>query len=199
VKKLDALTGIRFVAAALVVVHHLAGFGGFNSSLESGVSLGDGAVSMFFELSGFVLFYAYDGIIDVRRYAVARFARIYPLHITCIGLILIFVNPYSGLANRLILLDNALLLQSYVPVSNLFFSVNSPSWSISTEAFFYLCFPFLLANFRGSWAWKLLLTLAPALSMILIVNLTELPDYHGMNWAPVSLGLLYINPLARLF
>ena len=84
-KKLDALTGVRFVAAAMVVVN-MAGFGGFSEAID-GIPLGSTAVSIFFELSGFVLFFAYDGMTNVRRYAVTRFAENLPLahHVRDLG------------------------------------------------------------------------------------------------------------------
>jgi peptidoglycan/LPS O-acetylase OafA/YrhL len=55
---------------------------------------------------------------------------------------------------RLVLVANILLLHSIVPYVNYVFSWNSPSWSISTEWFFYLMFPLLLKDIhrtcRGS-------------------------------------------------
>ena len=53
---LNALTGIRFVAAAVVFIHHLGGKFGFE---RNGYCIGSMAVTFFFVLSGFILTYAY--------------------------------------------------------------------------------------------------------------------------------------------
>jgi len=57
-EKLNSLTSMRFVAAAMIVVHHSRG--NFGIPLDAGGRfLLDQAVSFFFVLSGFILTYVY--------------------------------------------------------------------------------------------------------------------------------------------
>lgn len=114
-------------------------------------------VSFFFILSGFVLSFAYNERIMNRKisfseYFVARIARIYPLHLFTLIIALPFtlVKMFHGefLIESLKITLNGLLLQSWVPKSEFYFSLNAPSWSISNEFFFYTLFPFLVLLFK---------------------------------------------------
>jgi peptidoglycan/LPS O-acetylase OafA/YrhL len=83
----------------------------------------------------------------VKRFAVARFARIYPA--CCIGLAL--SAPWVAAALIKHLSPAAVwaesgkaaltwsLLQAWLPQTAT--AWNTPAWSLSVEAFFYLCFP----------------------------------------------------------
>lgn len=94
---------------------------------------------------------------------------------------------------------SALLLHGWIPVPAVYFSFNAPSWSVSTEMFFYLLFPFLLRGFRRSWHWKLVASLALGFALVLVAEGSGLPPYSVANLGRVTLhGLTYINPLARL-
>src|SRR5882762_3313186 len=88
-RKLDALTTLRFFAAAMIVVHHSRGNFGIPSDWAVHLPLDQG-VSFFFVLSGFILVYVYPRLDtwDARRkFWLARFARIWPAHITAFGLL----------------------------------------------------------------------------------------------------------------
>jgi peptidoglycan/LPS O-acetylase OafA/YrhL len=101
-------------------------------------------VSVFFVLSGFILSYNYLGRDFTKRdFWSARFARIAPVY----WLSLVLTAPYLAaeilrqkypLSAHLIL--TPLFLQSWNPAAALVW--NPPAWSVSTEAFFYLMFPF---------------------------------------------------------
>ncbi len=124
------------------------------------------SVSFFYLLSGYVLGMVYlrDGKpVDAKRFFAARFARIYPLYLVMLVLdlpeILLPEIQRFGLATGLfkmmkIFTGNALLLHAWVPERLL--RMNSPSWSLCGEAFFYLCFPVmgvLLWKLRGVRLW----------------------------------------------
>src|SRR5690349_20242607 len=71
-RRLRALTSLRFVAAAGIVIHHLAGVFGVPESVTSDYPLANG-VSFFFVLSGFILTYAYSGKeLNAREFILAR-------------------------------------------------------------------------------------------------------------------------------
>jgi peptidoglycan/LPS O-acetylase OafA/YrhL len=152
-----------------VVIYHvtpvsdqrvIAWFPAAPHALYSLLRTGYVAVGVFFVLSGFVLAYNYDlgkrwDGRSIARFAVARFSRIYPAY--CIGLLLVMPFVVYRLA-RAFSLDalsvealtgflNWTLLQSWIPQMAL--TWNDPGWSLSNEAFFYLCFPFI-----GVFLWK---------------------------------------------
>lgn len=157
--RLDALTSMRFVAAFMVVVFHTTVATPIIAAaprlLRSFIECGYVWVGFFFVLSGFVLSYQYSDRIPTSRRAmrgflIARLARIYPGHLLGFALIvpLLLVKrgatdlPPGGtpavVADVLATLG---LAHSWIPAFALTF--NFASWSIATEFFFYLCFPFL--------------------------------------------------------
>src|SRR5579863_596949 len=85
---LQALTGVRFLAAFYVVLFHSLPWlrNKYQVPETLQIFLGNGylAVSLFFILSGFILAYTYEGQIEgsrnLFRFWQARFARIYPVY-----------------------------------------------------------------------------------------------------------------------
>lgn len=111
----------------------------------------DQAVSCFFVLSGFILSYAYpkiEGLKSTLQFFVARIGRICPTHIMASLLSIVFLHANfwqpEGNAFPWITLANFSMVHGWILEQPSYFSFNPPSWSISTEFFFYLCFPFLL-------------------------------------------------------
>jgi peptidoglycan/LPS O-acetylase OafA/YrhL len=150
--KLSALTALRFFAALLVFIQHAV-------PIMAAFSCGYAGVTFFFVLSGFILTYVYSETLgrstsraELVSFAVARFARIYPIHIVGVLLALgMFVHFGGGLwtgETRGVRLAEVLaqiaLVQSWFPDMRIHYGLNAPSWSISNEAFFYACFPFLV-------------------------------------------------------
>jgi len=85
--KLDALTGLRAIAALAVFAHHFMGI--MDCRVISG-PIGGIAVSFFFVLSGFILVYVYKDRLrkaSISKFYFTRFARIWPLHAVCLLLI----------------------------------------------------------------------------------------------------------------
>ncbi|HEX7007959.1 MAG TPA: acyltransferase [Alphaproteobacteria bacterium] len=161
-REIKALTGLRAVAAFWVVLFHLnndlvaldPGVAAFVRMLAPAGYLG---VDLFFILSGFVISYTYADRLRVfeshayLRFLWARLARIYPVHLFTLGILLALValgldgghpretTRYS--AERFI--DNLLLVHGWaLPIEK---SWNVPSWSISTEWLAYLAFPLVSA------------------------------------------------------
>jgi peptidoglycan/LPS O-acetylase OafA/YrhL len=146
---LHALTGVRFFAALAVFLFHYSA--GFNGYLKAIVEYGYLGVSFFFVLSGFILAYNYaEKEFDIRRFAIARFARIYPVYAFAImfGVLLIWLAPQTShqppmsvpLALQVVI--ESFLLQAWTPWT--YCGINCSGWSLSAEAFFYLCFPFII-------------------------------------------------------
>lgn len=157
-RPLPALTGLRFFLATWVVVFH-ANPSVAQPAIDSLLHTGFVAVGVFFTLSGFVLAYNYSlgnpwGSREQIKFGVARFARIYPAYFVAL-LMLLPVAVYR-IYSEIPLLEyslpdgllSLLLVQAWFPDAAL--SWNYPGWSLSAEAFFYACFPFL-----GYRLWKL--------------------------------------------
>ncbi len=144
---LPPLTSLRFAAALLVVCAHWDVSRGHVPSM-----FGAAGVEFFFVLSGFILTHVYrtgftsgNALAAVRAFWLARFARVYPLHVltllaVCLLGLVAIRPPFYGIA----LGAQLTLLQSWIPVDNVPFAFNGPAWTLSDEAFFYAVFPFAL-------------------------------------------------------
>jgi peptidoglycan/LPS O-acetylase OafA/YrhL len=146
---MSQLTFTRFIAAMTVVVFHWAYvWPGLNDWMwKYRLHVGPTMVNYFFVLSGFIMAAVYlqpGGTLDRRRYWAARVGRIYPVYL--LGVVLMAVPIGLGFGDSALdpmaVLLNVLLVQAWVPQYAL--SLNSPGWSLSVEAFFYLAFPWLL-------------------------------------------------------
>jgi peptidoglycan/LPS O-acetylase OafA/YrhL len=181
---LPALTSIRFFAALWVVISHLVVMGFMHFPAPVLWAAGDSrpAVTFFFVLSGFILAHNYSDDFDrdaLRRFYVARFARIYPMLLLSLALaapvtaVLLISddkahlfewygipgNPTLPLITSL--LAQLLCLTAWLPFATVNQPWNGPAWSISCEVFFYLMFP-LLVRFiaRLTWPQRALLLIA---------------------------------------
>lgn len=143
--RIDQLTFTRFVAATSIVVYH---FGTdifpFKNELVSFLFRQSNiGVSYFFTLSGFVMIIAYGGksIINMVDYYKNRIARIYPVYLLAILMLLAYLLLFRSAINYSGLVLNLFAVQAWIPGKAL--SFNAPGWSLSVEFLFYLVFPFL--------------------------------------------------------
>ncbi|WP_162937572.1 acyltransferase family protein [Indioceanicola profundi] len=161
--RLAALDGLRGIAALLVALLHFKHFGPwFEVPWLGGTQLiqkGYLWVDLFFVLSGFILAHVHAGeFLDgpvrwnrVRGFWWARFARVYPLHIATLALLigLVATGMVEG-GNRSVgrcydpgnLAASVVLLNAWGVTDGLCWNV--PSWSISAEAAAYALFPWLV-------------------------------------------------------
>ena len=169
-KYLSNLTPLRGIAALLTVIFHvdlMLGMGGdlllkFKDSMF--INRMYLMVDFFFVLSGFIMYHVYSQYFKeavssaaFKRFTIARFARVYPLHfftlLYCVALRLVFLysgtpdnNPMSTISNDFATIPSHLLLLHSMNV-NQWFTWNNASWSISTEWWMYMLFPFLVRPF----------------------------------------------------
>lgn len=188
------LTSLRFFFAFCVFLSHLSYLKTdkrYEDIFNNVFSEGFLGVSFFFILSGFILSLNYrekfkNKAITLKKFYIARFARIYPLYFLTI------LAAIPGLYSTFkILLYNVFLVQSYIPDQKYFFSYNAPSWSISDEMFFYALFPILITiSYKFKAIFKILLSIA-FISLVILMN-SLLPEEKIHYW-------LYISPFTRVF
>jgi peptidoglycan/LPS O-acetylase OafA/YrhL len=205
---LDSLTTVRFLAAFNVVVFHFGGDAIAHLPRPAQLIFERGyvSVSFFFVLSGFILAYTYlngENPSSSSDFYRARFARVYPVYV--LGFLLEAVFVWQEIAQThatpaaigITLLTGSvtlLLLQSWI--ITLVPEWNPPSWSLSTEAFFYAIFPFAgRAVFRLS---RPRLKIACLLLGALVFTpcLVDLSWFQGQPTAH-QLDLLGCSPLLR--
>ncbi|MEO6716294.1 MAG: acyltransferase [Novosphingobium sp.] len=189
-RHLDALTGLRGIAAWMVVLFHvrLSLTSLLPSWVVTALSKGYLAVDLFFMLSGFVLWYNYaDRLRGGGRAAILdffwrRFARIWPLHGFIMAIFVVYALALVARGNDTNLFPFDMLPLHFLLVQNWGLTTrltwNHPAWSISTELAAYLVFPLFVAALR----WERLGTLA--LSVIcgtLLGSVTLLFAWHGYD------------------
>jgi peptidoglycan/LPS O-acetylase OafA/YrhL len=231
VAPIPALTGLRFAAALSVVLSHaipkIAPFPHPPILVVLVSSLSAVGMTLFFVLSGFVIYYNYcDSVArpaGLYSFMVARLARLYPLYAVCVSYDLLMRFSYSQLpAAKLAALPYyATLTQSWVyhPAADQaliyqFGLVSSVSWSISTEWFFYLIFPLaclviarLTTARQRIWAAAALAIVASWIMVTLILNAAPLTNFGVATFGPIAAipqdsfyrWLIYFSPYTRLF
>jgi len=154
---MPALTVLRALLAWWVVAFHIAPLAPFRFDqrsplLFSGMLCVDG----FFILSGFVLFSVYPVLLRrgrpdlLGRFYVARFARLYPLHVAVlcafVALVLGCRVAHVSMSSLSAFTPRALAVQVFLLNGSLFPDVtgwNYPSWSVGAEVVAYLAAPVL--------------------------------------------------------
>lgn len=141
--RLDSLSGVRFFAATLVAVLHA---GLLLDVYPDGYSLvrqsGEG-IAAFFLLSGFVMAWTLRPLDRARDFWQRRFAKIYPAYVVA-WVLAVGANLVTGRGSDGGDALSFFLLQSWVPVSDVYFATSGVFWSLSVEAFFYLLFPLVI-------------------------------------------------------
>ena len=179
------LTSLRFILILVIFFHH---------ALPNYPGGGDMGVACFFVLSGFCYALGYGRKVkaadfDYRGFIKSRLAKFYPLHwITLLIAIPISLHLGLGWKNGAVLGINALLMQSWFPLSSVYYSFNGVSWFLSDMVFLVAVFPFLyrmLDSRKGRW---ILLLPASVVYCFLCI------------WTPAELRntVLYVNPVVRL-
>lgn len=193
--RLSALTGIRFLAALYVVLYHCPEvFHPAPPVVRSLVAHGNIGVNLFFVLSGFVLAYNYfhdAARASWRDFWTARFARIYPVYLLAFALfapIVLWRAP--GERPMLDAISALTLTQAWTGTMGW----NTPGWSLSAEAFFYLCFPAIVGLLRPLGRRGLLV----AIGLLWLLGLAA-PVLFVSGWgSPGWVSVLYYNPALRL-
>jgi peptidoglycan/LPS O-acetylase OafA/YrhL len=195
--RLPALTGLRAFAALNLVFFHFSDpkqFGWLAPVVDNGYS----SVSFFLLLSGFILAYNYSdraarGQLRVGEFWLARFSRLYPVYIlslvVSLGMLVGEFHARTPPAFCAGIVLTLILLQGWSPDLSTFW--NTPAWTMSTEAFFYILFPLVVRWRRPkklAWLLGLLLSLwclgmlCPALYTWLHPDGDLHPDRYSNGW-----------------
>ena len=195
------LTSLRFFAAGMIVLLHSFGYR-FDTFKGMQVFDLNQAVSFFFILSGFVLSYVYSGVTQEQRgkFFLARFARLWPAHLFAMILVMILIprrltNATHQAPLLLIPFAQLLMMHAWIPLKTFYASLNSVSWSISTEFFFYLWFPFLQSRTTRQLAACFGVSLGIVLLLVAACHMSGLDDKgEGLTLS----GVLYVWPVCRI-
>ena len=139
------LTGLRFIAALMVFITHLAPrtYGPFINNLLDELQVG---VPIFFVLSGFLIAYRYYSEDEMLKggafnYFINRFTRIIPLYL----IITVANSIWYNLDSKLTIL-NLTLLHGFFSVYA--FSPLPHTWSLTVECTFYTLVPLIFLLIR---------------------------------------------------
>ena len=195
----EALAGVRIFAAVHIYLFHVkqahdAGLLTFSvvsalpAPIANVISRGYISTGLFFELSGFLLAYAYldsSGRLKTSDLAFwkSRFARVYPLYFLSLLLLVPAPALLPFTARHPTPLEvvggattSLTLTQAWFPSFALFW--NAPAWALSAFAAFYAVFPAF-----GRW----MANLGPRGLQRLVIVLT------GVSWLP-AMAYLLVNP-----
>ncbi len=219
-ENIDALTGLRFIAAFTIALGH--SYAPWGNVTIVGMPL-------FFTLSGFIIHYIYSDTFGsswrpaAAKFAAARFSRIYPLYF--ILLLVAFVATPMG--KTLWQTGNMWLILSYVFACFTWFPLSIDgkitaewyygiSWSVSTEIFFYLAYALVLfrlnriQNARRCLIVVVTFVISTYVLFYIVFFTRDLWESFALQvsgLAPRSSGfgnsfyrwLLYTSPYARIF
>ena len=228
--EIRALKGARALPPLILVLFHYCEGHGYRGAwwFDLPVARGYLWVEFFFALSGFVLAYAYGARFSelwrARGYGAflrARLARVYPLHLAMLFVILFMVVTLRAIAARdgypsiyderwhpfvtwPSFVANLVLVQAW----NLFpyLSWNGAAWFVSVEFLLYLLSPLYLLMSRGGWPFALLLIAGGAAGLALLADPRYGLDltFHDGIWRGmaafamgVGFSVLYRAALAR--
>lgn len=167
--RLPSLTGLRWLAAFIVFGFHIGTLGVIHRpasaagaapnpggrllrSWEAVFGQGDIGVAFFFVLSGFVLTWVAKPGDTRTAFWRRRVAKIYPNHAVTWAIVLGITLLWGDKISKVVAMLNLALVQPWFYGSyhgaGIGYSVNTVSWSLGCEAFFYLSFPFVAPLLR---------------------------------------------------
>jgi peptidoglycan/LPS O-acetylase OafA/YrhL len=183
---IKSLTSLRGIFILFIFLHHAGIY-------QGGGTMG---VAFFFVLSGFSMTLGYhDRVLqsdfNYRQYLTRRCIKFYPLH----WITLIADIPYvlMGVLNWWLIplfFVNAALLQTLVPIQEVYFSYNAVSWFLADILFFAVVFPFVFRFIKKTNS-KIRLLVALTIAIIYVVIALMVPDSYRH-------AILYISPFIRI-
>lgn len=198
---------------SLQTIRALAFLAIFSSHCEI-TRLGTFGVSVFLILSGFVMRYTYnEKALDLSLkgcfwFSIKKVSKLYPLHLIMMCLagavtIKSLFDDFSIEKIRLCICQfflNVTLLQAWVPMEKIYFSLNGVAWYLSVCLFLYMIFPIVLKKMKKIHSCRQALIIAVVIYFLQIIigkcsqSLSALLIFprEFTNW------VTYIFPMFRL-
>ena len=203
-KKIRSLQAVRAMAFLGIFLFH-SGVTAFSAG-------GVWGVSVFFILSGFLMFYSYSGTDKIKecgiiynlKFGVNKIKKLYLLHIVTMILAMPWIVKaiISGdiLTSVIKTVLNICLLQSWIPSADIYFSLNGVSWYLSVSLFLYAMFPFVLRQIEKYDR------IQNAIAAILIIYFLQIMMFFAVYCVQTELfhdnalahWFVYVFPLSRL-
>lgn len=199
--KIQSLQSLRAIAFIGIFLSHAG-------SPISWPALG---VSIFFVLSGFLSFYSHStdnsevSIKNNFNFMWVRIKKLYPLHILTMILAILLelitminseftVRTIMGLIGKIFL--NVILIQAWVPNSDINTSLNGVAWYLSVTVFLYYMFPYLRKVILNKKNFYLMIS---CVALIVIEWLICIPVIYLLgSESKVYIWFMYCFPLFRL-
>lgn len=207
--RLPSLTGMRFVAAAMVFFFH-ATFEHFASGGTQGIAEksfiqgGWTGVGFFFILSGFILTWSTRARDTTTAFYRRRFFKVYPLHLlTLIAAAALMVWVAGAPIDGWQAVGQLFLVQSWSPDIMVRSGFNGVAWSLSCEVLFYALFPVLIRIVNRIRPERLWLSAGVVVALVLAVPFAAdlLPDQTlvpMVNLTASDMWFVYMFPGTRL-
>lgn len=198
---------IRLVAALQVVFMHSFFHLKINNELlknffEKFIQYFPG-VPIFFTVSGFLIFWAFDRNPNLKKYITNRILRLYPALYICLSItiILLFLFSTKSLINQtsfyIWLAAQMSFFQFYTPEILRFWGVGTPNgslWTIAVEVQFYILVPiiyFLIKRIKGSYVLFFFFLTSVCLNIYFSnINISTLSKLSGVSILPYLFNFL---------
>ena len=183
---IKSLTSLRGIFILFIFFHHCLNL------YPGGGSM---AVTFFFVLGGFVMTLGYKERVlspdfGYKKFLTKRLIKFYPLHWLCILVFMPLIAFSFSLKQIPILVLNATLLQTWIPIKGVYFSFNAVSWYLADTIFFTAVFPFIFKWLAGTTPKEGgVVAMMMAIIYVLMVVLIPVEKYHA---------ILYVSPYMRL-
>lgn len=194
------ITGLRAIAASMVVIIHTGALNGFGLVGQNMTSAGLGGVYIFFVIAGFSVTQSFLSEKNYKLYILKRLLRIAPPYylVLTISFLLIVYGHIDApdWANQY---NTSFDLRNYV--SHLFFlnfldkslanTVIGVEWTLSIEVFWYLIIPAFLIIGRSWWflaAWFVLVYITSTITKPLVQD----SEFMEAFWLPTRYGFYFL-------
>ncbi len=226
--KLDALTGLRYIAALTILLAHTSHILPHDQFPKYTAIMGNLwliGMPLFFVLSGFLMTYNYTAqfqkswFLTTWKFYAARIARIYPVYLIALFLSLGYMGAFfhelkdrpvdvcRGMERVLTLTQswsNFMLFEGHLQPRPIAYAYLGVGWSVSVEAFFYVLFPFMVLLLPGKMnrIWKVVGCGVAVFALFTYLNhlcVTRIdPSMNIMARGTLRGWLVYTSPYMRL-
>ena len=204
--KIDSLQVVRALAFLLIFLSHV-----------EIISTGPIGVSIFIVLSGFCMTYSYldrpekikdPSVTNNFHFSIGKIKKLYPLHVVTLTAVAVVVfselfRQKASVSNicleTVLFFFNALLLQSWLPFRDGYYSFNAVSWYFSTSLFFYFAFPIVFRIIQSKNKQRISILLVSTFVLMILGSLCLDLGNHYLGWTRAfSKWFTYIFPIYRL-